>query len=40
MFTIVVSYIYRGRVDTSDVDLLKGTFLAANMLQVCSDWLI
>lgn len=39
VFTIVLSYIYRGRVDTADVDLLKGTFLAANMLQVTSDWL-
>lgn len=34
VFTTVLSYIYKGRVDTSDVDLLKGTFLAANMLQM------
>ena len=34
VFTIVLSYIYRGRVDTCDVDTLKGTFLAANMLQM------
>ena len=34
VFRIVLTYIYRGRVDTSDVDSLKGTFLAANMLQM------
>ena len=34
VFSIVLSYIYRGRVDTCDVDTLKGTFLAANMLQM------
>ena len=34
VFRIVLNYIYRGRVDTSDVDRLKGAFLAANMLQM------
>ena len=34
VFRIVLNYIYRGRVDTSEVEALKGAFLAANMLQV------
>ena len=34
VFRIVMNYIYRGRVDISEVEALKGTFLAANMLQM------
>ena len=34
VFRIVLNYIYRGRVDTAEVEALKGTFLAANMLQM------
>ena len=30
----VLAYIYSGKVETSDVDILKGMYLAANMLQV------
>jgi hypothetical protein len=30
----VLSYIYTGRLDTVDVEVLKGIFLAANMLQM------
>ena len=34
VFDLVLGYIYRGRLDTAEVELLKGTFLAANMLQI------
>ena len=34
VFKIVMNYIYRGRVDVAEVEALKGTFLAANMLQM------
>jgi len=30
----VLAYIYSGKVETSDVDILKGMYLAANMLQM------
>ena len=35
----VLAYIYSGKVETSDVDILKGMYLAANMLQVSSHFL-
>ena len=34
MFQQVLGYIYKGRVDTTDVEILKGIYLAANMLQM------
>jgi hypothetical protein len=30
----VLTYIYTGRLDSADVEVLKGIFLAANMLQM------
>jgi len=34
VFQQVLAYIYTGRLDTIDVDVLKGVFLASNMLQM------
>jgi len=34
VFQQVLGYIYKGRVDTTDVEILKGIYLAANMLQM------
>ena len=30
----VLGYIYCGRLDSSDMEILKGVYLAANMLQM------